>query len=40
MDNGTLHICTANFSLISLNLMVGLSACFETSILEQITKSF
>lgn len=38
MDNGTLHICTANFSLISL--MVGLSACFETSILEQITKLF
>lgn len=32
MDNGTLHMCTANFSLIS--------ACFETSILEQITKLF
>lgn len=40
MDNGTLHICTAHFSLISLNLTVGLSACVETSILEQTTKLF
>jgi len=40
MDNGTLHIGIANFSLISLSLMVGLSACFETAILEQMTKLF
>lgn len=36
--NGTLHIGTANFPFIRLNLMVGLRAYLDTSIQEQTTK--
>lgn len=36
MNNGTLHIYTADFPLISLNLTVGLRAYLDTSIQEQL----